>query len=325
MKRRRNLGSSILVFVLAQTAWTCLLGLWIAWYVTNTISLRSAARVLTAPLVIQGFNLATLVVGLFLLGALLIGVTLIFTWLVQQVQLNRVYDDFIGSVTHELKTPLASVRLHLETLNRLEIAGPVRERLQGYMLGDIERLERLVTTILGVSRIETRKVRQSFDPVAAADLFPALVVRSARDFKIPDEALEVTGAVRGFLRADSGLLRTVVETLLDNAVKYSEQAPRLRLELSSSRRAAVIELSDNGIGIPKNDLNRVFSKFFRVSRPDSPVVTGTGLGLYWAREIIEMHRGRIRMLPRRPGSGSTVRIELPLMRTPPHLTTEDRA
>ncbi len=316
MKRKRRLGNSILVFVLAQTAWTCLLGLWIAWYVANTISLRTAAKVLTEPMVIQGFNLVTLVVGLFLLGSLLIAITLIFFSLTQQVKINRTYDDFIGSVTHELKTPLASIRLHLETMNRRRLDEGRMRHLADLMLADAERLERLVSTILGVARIEHRKSLRGLAPIAASDFLPAIILRAAHDLKLPEKSFQVVGTAAGYIKADSEMLKTVFDILIDNALKYSPVEPTLKANIVTADRSLTVELSDNGIGIPKESLKKVFWKFYRVDRSDSPTVKGTGLGLYWAREIIIMHRGTIRATSRGLNLGSTIRIELPLVRNP---------
>ncbi|HUX20899.1 MAG TPA: HAMP domain-containing sensor histidine kinase [Spirochaetia bacterium] len=314
MKRRRSPGNSVLVFVLAQTSWTALVGLWIAWYVTNAISLRRASPVLTAPMIIQGFNLVTLVLGLFFLGALVIGVTLIFFALTQQVRINRTYDDFIGSVTHELKTPLASLRLHLETLLRRETDAGLRTRLYGFMLGDTERLERLVTTILGVARVEGGTIWKDFEVHPADELFPDLVLKSASDLKLPKGVLVVEGEVDGQIKADPGLVKMVFDVLIDNAVKYSAGPPRVIVRLSSTPRSIALDFTDNGIGIPKESQKRIFAKFYRIDRPDSPVVRGTGLGLFWAREIVQLHHGSLRVQSRGVGLGSTFHVSLPLAR-----------
>jgi signal transduction histidine kinase len=182
------------------------------------------------------------------------------------------------------------------------------------MLGDTERLERLVTTILGVARVEGGTLWKDFELHPAGELFADLATKSASDLKLPEEVLTVEGELEGRVKADPGLIKMVFDVLIDNAVKYSSGSPRVVVRLSSTPRSICLEFIDNGIGIPKESLKRVFAKFYRIDRTDSPVVRGTGLGLYWAREIVLLHHGSIRVQSRGVGLGSTFQVTLPLAR-----------
>lgn len=316
MKSRRHSRNLVLVFVLAQAAWTALLGLWIALYVTNMISLRSVTEALTNLIALKGFNLVMLVLGLFLLGALLIGITLIFVSLTRQVRVTRMYDEFIGSVTHEFKTPLASIRLHLETLQCRELNRTTQGKILNYTIDDADRLDRLVTTILGISRLEHRDSRQILSPRDAGDLFPSLVLKSARDCRFPVDRLTVSGSATGRVAADPAFLKLIFDVLIENALKYctTEAGPQLAVNCTRESRRLVISFSDNSMGIPRDALRRVFNKFYRVERSDSPSVQGTGLGLYWAQQIAQLHRGKIIAASEGIGRGSVFTLYLPLLR-----------
>lgn len=311
MRSRKFLVSPILVYVLGQVAWMALLGLWITWYVTNIMSGTGTVR---APH--GGFDLTTTVfiLGLVFLSALLAGLTLTFISFAQQANINRTYDNFFASVTHELKSPLASIRLHLETLALRNVDSERAGNLVELMIHDTGRLEKLINTILEIASFEQRDGGRRLAPQVARDLVSRLVEQTMSDFHIADWSLEVRSCEGARIKADPAALKQVFGALVDNSVKYSVGGARLRVRCSTRRNRLVIEFADQGIGIPKESLRKVFGKFYRVERSASPTVTGTGLGLYWAREIIGIHRGTITAESRGDQHGTLFRISLPLLR-----------
>lgn len=313
MRSRKFFVSPILVYVVGQVAWMALLGLWITWYLANVISGREQGGAAAGH---GGLDLTTTVfiLGLVFLSALLAGLTLIFISFAQQASINRTYDSFLASVTHELKSPLASIRLHLETLSLRNLGQERAGSLVALMIRDTGRLEKLINTILEIASFEQRGQVRKFAPQTASDLVPRLVGQTMSDFHIADWSIE-TGSCEGArLHADPVALKRVFDVLVDNSVKYSVGATSLRVRCFVRRNRLIVEFTDRGIGIPKESLRKVFRKFYRVERPANPTVTGTGLGLYWAREIVRIHRGTIVAESGGVSCGTLFRISLPLSR-----------
>jgi len=289
-----------------------LLGLWITWYVANVISAGKAGLVAgRSPL----FDLTTtvFVLGLVFLCTLLVGLTLIFISLARQVNINKTYDNFIASVTHELKSPLASIRLHLETLAFRSVDGKRAAGLLGLMVRDADRLESLINTILEIASFEKQEVKQKLETYSAEELIQELVEQAMADFQIQDWAMDVHGCRDACIKVDPHAIKRVIDILVDNAVKYSVGPAVLRLRCFAHRRRFVVEFSDQGIGIPKESLRKIFRKFYRVEHRASPNVKGTGLGLFWASEIVRLQRGSI-VAESDDGGGALFRITLPLSR-----------
>ncbi len=308
MKNRKFLVSPILVYVLGQVAWMALLGLWITWYVANVISGRANNGG------VLDLTTTVFVLGLVFLSALLAGMTLIFISFAQQVNINRTYDNFLASVTHELKSPLASIRLHLETLAFRKLNQEHAQSLVALMVRDTTRLEKLITTILEIASFEHHGKSHKLEQHAAGELIPRIVEQTMTDFRISDWSLDMSACGDARINADPAALKRIFDILVDNSVKYTVGDPRLRLSCASRRRNVVIELSDTGIGIPKESLRKVFRKFYRVERQSSPSITGTGLGLYWARELVRIHRGSITAESGGSSTGTLFRITIPLTR-----------
>lgn len=308
MKNRKFLVSPILVYVLGQVAWMALLGLWITWYVANVISGRASGGG------VLDLTTTVFVLGLVFLSALLAGMTLTFISFAQQVNINRTYDNFLASVTHELKSPLASIRLHLETLAFRKLNREHEQSLVALMVRDTTRLEKLITTILEIASFEHHGKSHKLDQYAAEELIPRIVEQTMADFRIVDWNIDMTACRDARINADPSALKRVLDILVDNSVKYTVGDARINLNCASRRKSLVIELADTGIGIPKESLRKVFRKFYRVERESSPTITGTGLGLYWARELIRIHRGSIAAESGASSTGTLFRITLPLAR-----------
>jgi two-component system phosphate regulon sensor histidine kinase PhoR len=313
MNKRRRLNP-ILVFVLAQMAWFALLGLWIYWYVSNYIIFTEVGEKLYPQLVFSSKNIAALVGGLVLLVAIATGMSLIFGRLNQQLKLTGMYDNFIASVTHELKSPLASLQLYLETLQSREVPPARQEEFLKLMLQDAGRLKNLIDSILEIAGLEEKRTPFSYQVCSAEPLVRGLVAEAVEQFRLSKQAVEIRGRADCVCRADRDALKLVFNNLIDNAVKYSPGEARIRVTLSCSARRFAVEVADRGIGIAPGDQKQVFKKFRRLYQPDSPSVKGTGLGLYWVREIVRAHRGRVSVRSRGRRQGSAFTIELPVYR-----------
>ena len=251
--------------------------------------------------------------GGFFISLLLAGLGLIFLTLRHEVALHRQQSNFVAAVTHELKSPLASLRLYLDTILMGRAKEPAaQQRCAETMSADVDRLEGLIENLLDAARAEDRGgLRLDLEETNVSDLIaywleelrPSLERRQA----VLDEKVE-TGLVA---KVDSQTMRAVVRNLLDNAVKYGGSSPKVELRLRSVDREVAIDVQDNGIGLERHELGRIFERFYRVGDEMVRSIRGTGLGLYLVREIVKAHGGRVWAESAGRGQGTTVCVRLP--------------
>jgi signal transduction histidine kinase len=302
----------IVVFILVQIAWFCLLGLWIYWYVANYITFTEISERVLPQIELNTQNIAALTGGLILLVGMSVGIVLLFERLRRQVRVTRMYDSFIANVTHELKSPLASITLHLETLRTRDLPQEQRDAFLDLMLRDAERFDRLVSSILEITGLEERRSVMDMQPYRAGELLRRSAGDAARQFGIDDDRFLIEGDADCTVLADERSVKIAVDNLIDNALKYSPNGSTIRVSIGCNARFASFAVTDEGVGIAPRDQKLVFRKFFRLGDPNSPNVKGTGLGLYWVREIIRHHKGRVGVESAGRGKGSTFRFELPV-------------
>jgi len=312
MKKQNSVLYHIIVFTIAQLSWFSVLGLWIYWYVSNYIILTEAGEKISSQLISEGTHLAALVSGIILLVAISVGMSLIFIYLNRQTNITRLYDNFIGNVTHELKSPLSSIQLHLETMSQRNIPGDTQRQFISLMLKDAQRLNDLITSILDISGLEQKKMAYNYQVCNADDVVRRIISESAADFRLPDDAVKIDGQLDGQFVVDQRALKIVINNLIDNANKYSENVVDLLITLHTTAKKFLLDFRDRGIGIDYKDQNKIFKKFQRIYDGHIPNVKGTGLGLYWAREIIKSHGGEISVTSPGREAGSTFQIELPI-------------
>jgi signal transduction histidine kinase len=300
-----------------------LLGLWIYWYVTNYLifeqALLSSTNVggqvgekLSPQIDFYSPNVWAFVGGIVLIAAIASGTFIIFRNLSVQLRLAKLYDNFISNVTHELKSPLASIQLYLETLNTREVSAKNQKEFLGLMLKDTERLNNLINSILEIPRIEHKKVAHDFQIYTAETIVCSLLNETTSQFKIPKDSLNVIGTAMCKCVIDSNALKIVFDNLTDNAIKYSPASVKIDVNLNCDEKKFFIDFSDKGIGIGPKDLKVVFKKFYRIYHKNIPSVKGTGLGLYLVKEIIKSHGGKISVFSEGLNKGTTFRIELPI-------------
>jgi two-component system, OmpR family, phosphate regulon sensor histidine kinase PhoR len=304
----------MVIFIIAQVAWLTLLGLWIYWYVSNYLTYTEAG----APgrsVESSRTDVLALVSGLFLLVAVSVGMSLLFARLNSQLKVTRLYDNFIANVTHELKSPLSSIQLYLETLNQRRLSRQQQKEFLSVMMRDTDRLNGLINSILELAGLERNKLAHDFTVQPVDGLIRTLVKESAEQFKLPPRSIRIEGSASCQCVADRAAMKIVVNNLIDNAIKYSEDKPCIHVRLGRTYKSAVVEFGDRGIGIAVNDQKKVFDKFQRIYNANVPSVKGTGLGLYRVREIIKYHRGKVSVSSPGRNKGTTFRIELPVYRT----------
>lgn len=262
-------------------------------------------------------NVGLLVGGIFSFVAIITVLVMFTVFLVREISEVRRQTNFIDSVTHELKTPLASLRLAAETLARPELEADRREQLRVMMLQDVSRLVSLVDGILDASRLlGGRHEAGSISEVEVAELTRTVSAEIVRRHHISTECVSFELDEQLVLVVDPIALRTIVSNLIDNAIKYSDGVPEIHV---SARRCDTrqIELTvhDRGIGIAKGDLKRIFQRFYRVPEEAVRSRHGTGLGLFVVAALVKSIGGKIDATSAGIGQGTIIRVLFPDRRT----------
>lgn len=257
-------------------------------------------------------NVVPFVIGLVLLSGLSFTTSLIFRHLSVQLRLAKLYDNFISNVTHELKSPLSSIQLYLETLNERNVPPDKQEEFIDLMTTDVNRLNNLINSILEISALEQKKLAHNYQVQDAELTIKNLLMDSAGQFRLQNDAINISGSAPCEIVTDAKAMKIVLDNLIDNAIKYSVDSVKIDVNLSCNLKRFIIEFSDRGIGIPPGELKKVFNKFHRIQHSKVPNVKGTGLGLYLTKEIIRNHGGKVSVLSEGENKGTKFTIELPV-------------
>ncbi|NUN10677.1 MAG: HAMP domain-containing histidine kinase [Ignavibacteriaceae bacterium] len=312
MKKKRSLWLLTTAFIFAQFAWLGLLGLWIYWYVSNYIIFEQVGTKLSPQIVINSPDVLIFSGGIVLIVAIAVVMSFIFRYFIVQMKMTNLYDNFIANVTHELKSPLASIQLYLETLISKNVDETRRKEFIALMLKDSNRLKKLIDTILEVSRLERKVISHHYNIYNAGAILPAVARNSMEHFRMPENSFTIECTAVSECVLDNAAMQIVFDNLTDNAIKYSPDNLQIKISIYEKSDKIFIEFSDKGIGISGKDLNRIFSRFERLSNPNNPSVRGTGLGLYLTREIIKSHGGKITVKSEGENKGTSFMIEIPV-------------
>ena len=266
-------------------------------------------------------EVAMLVLGIIFFSVIIAGLVLNTTFLVREIRRNEQHDAFINAVTHELKTPIASIRLYLETLQTREVDERQRREFYSVMLADSDRLLHTVEQVLRAGQSGGGgggRFKRKSEPVIdlAAIVRDSLELARTRYPQLSGGAFSYAEKFRNgerpLVRGDSDELRAVISNLLDNAVKYSPDDVRVSVQVMTidARRLAV-RVRDQGIGIPQAQLKRIFRRFYRVPGRLMARFKGTGLGLFIVQSLVKKHGGRVYAESEGVGRGSTFTVLLP--------------
>jgi two-component system sensor histidine kinase SenX3 len=260
-------------------------------------------------------QVALLVLGIVFFILIITGLVLNTTFLVREIRRNEQHDAFINAVTHELKTPIASIRLYLETLKTREVDAARRAEFYDTMLADSDRLLGTVEQVLHAGRTAHKRRHINVTRVDLGQLVRECLELTRRRHDLDEDAVryfESESARGAGVAGDQDELRTAVTNLVENAVKYSDKGVRLSVELDApDERHVAVRVTDTGIGIHRKQLKRIFKRFYRVPGHFMARFKGTGLGLFIVRSIVERHGGRVYAESEGLGRGSTFTIRLP--------------
>ena len=279
------------------------------------IALSILAIVLNVGWIILNLReVALLILGVIFFALIITGLILNTIFLLREIKRNEQHDAFLNSVTHELKTPIASIKLYLETLRTRDVAEAKRREFYDVMLADSDRLLDTVEQVLHAGRMREKARQLTVSDVDIAEVLRDSIELVRSRYNLDEGVIRLAEMPPGtMVLADPEDLKTAFVNLLDNSIKYSDTEPRVSIRAKSTalnNRVAIV-IRDNGIGIPPADLKRVFKRFYRV--PDSGKARkGTGLGLFIVKGIIEKHGGKITAESKGTGRGSTFIVQLPL-------------
>jgi two-component system, OmpR family, sensor histidine kinase SenX3 len=269
-----------------------------------------------AWIILNERRIVLLILGIILFGLLTGGVVLNTVFLVRELRRNERQDSFLNAVTHELKTPIASIRLYCETLQRRAIPEEQRQDFYKIMLADADRLLATVEQVLKAGELGARGRHKDRTLLELAPLVADCIAITLQRHHLPPTAIElepIPGSVRLHVRAIPEDLRTAVLNLLDNAVKYSPGGVHVRCSIAIVRYTNVaLTIADTGLGLAPDQLKRIFKRFYRVPGRNAVKIKGTGLGLFLVRAIARQHGGNIAAASPGHNLGATFTLTLPL-------------
>jgi signal transduction histidine kinase len=289
----------------------------IAFFITLGVCIAVAATVLSTSWIILNWReIVPLILGVIFFCFIIAGVILNTIFLVREIRRNEQQDSFLNAVTHELKTPITSIRLYLETLQKRNVDEEQRREFYQVMLDDTQRLMGTVEGVLRAARVVQKNALLSRAQIAIGPLVQEAIDLARSRHHLTTEALDWSGDGRPAehltVMGDREELFTALSNVLDNAVKYSPQEPCIRVAaVTPDLEHVEIRVQDNGVGIPRGELKRVFKRFYRVLTPGASQVKGSGLGLFIVRAIARRHGGDAYAESDGSGRGTSVTIQLP--------------
>ncbi len=291
----------------------------IAFFIVLGACLTTAALALNVSWVIVNWRAAgMLVLGFLAFPLIITGVVLNTIFLVREIRRNEQHDAFINAVTHELKTPVASIRLYLQTLQSREIEPSKRQEFYQVMVEDTDRLLGTIEQVLRAGRLGARIRHASRAPVDLSAIVQDCLALARTRHHLAEDALTyreslANGSAPRVL-GDEDELKAAVSNLVDNAIKYSGSQVRVAVELDQPEvTQATLRVRDEGVGISAVELKRIFKRFYRIPGAVAVRVKGTGLGLFVVRSVIKRHGGKVFAASEGPGRGSTFTVQLPLV------------
>jgi len=288
----------------------------IAFFITLGACLVALAVALNVGwIILNATEIALLVFGIVFFLLIITGLVLNTTFLIREIRRNEQHDAFINAVTHELKTPLASIRLYLETLKKRDLDEAKRQEFYDVMLADSDRLLQTVEQVLRAGQSGQRRRKLNLRKIDVGELVSECVKLTRVRHNLAAELVTFTESVNGDrpqVKADAEELRVAISNLLDNAVKYSVKGVQISVEVAAlDVKKVAVRIEDKGVGIPAAQLKRIFKRFYRVPGRVMARVKGTGLGLFIVSSIVARHGGKVFAESEGPGLGSRFTIELP--------------
>ena len=324
MEKQHWILNPITAFGLSIVALVTSLTLFIYWYVQASMGIKTVVRRfgLDPGQFLASQPWVVIMVLSLLVGIILIGIFFSFVYYLKVLQLYRLQNNFINNFTHELKTPVTSMKLYLETFLKHELSRDNQKKYLEYMLQDIDRLSENVNRILSLGRIESKKYEGEFITTNIVEAIRTFLKTNARMFEEFDITINCQNFKACNVRLSMPLFEMLLMNLISNAGKYNQNpTPKIDITLEKNKKRVLIHFADNGIGLEKKERKKIFRKFYQVGRSDNMSAKGSGLGLYLVHNIVRIHKWRISVQPNRTGEGSDFILSIPLKPKPKTAST----
>lgn len=305
----------VFVFVFSILALASSLALYIYWYVSVSSGLQTLVRryQLDPRDFLEAKTWMVIMVLSLLVAAILAGTLIIFIYSQKMVRLNRLQDEFINNFTHELKTPVTSLKLYLETFKRHELPRAAQLKYLAYMLQDADRLTEHINNILNLAKLEAKTYRAEFVAVELVQTVREFVQENRHIFENSDIRVHNPSGRPFRYPINQPLWSMLLMNLLANSVKYNDNPnPHLDIRFQPENKKLRISFEDNGIGIEPGETKKIFRKFYQGKHALMPAVRGTGLGLYLVQQIARLHKGKVTAANRLSDRGAAFTLTLPL-------------
>ena len=289
----------------------------IAVFVTISVILIAIAVALNVSWVVLHWKrIGLVIVGVIFFALIIAGMIVNAVFLVREIRRNAEHDSFINAVTHELKTPIASLRLYLDTLKKRPLEEAQRQEFYDIMLADTQRLLHTVEQVLRAGRTGQRGRSLTRMEIDLAEVAAESLDLARKQYHLPADATQLNVSRNGVdlstsVIGDPEELRAALGNLIDNAVKYSGQDVRIKVDVVALDDGVMLRVSDNGIGIAPDELKHIFKRFYRVPGQFMAKVKGTGLGLFIVQSVVEKHGGKVEATSAGLDRGTTFTIRLP--------------
>lgn len=304
----------IAIFIFSIVAVAASLALYIYWYVEVSAGLKAVIQKanLDPSQVLAAQTWVVILVLSILVGIILVGIFTIFVYNQKTFQLLRLQRNFINNFTHELKTPVTSLKLYLQTLEKHDLSRPDQLKYIDFMIQDADRLADHINRILSLARIESKTYRAEFVSQDLVALIERFRRKSSHVFGENTIHIHQPSGSSFVFPVDLFLFEMLLMNLVANAVNYNDSPePRVEVTFARHKRHFEIRFEDNGIGLPRSELKKIFRKFYQVGRSENMTARGSGLGLYLADSIVRLHKGRIHAQSKGRGMGAVFTVMLP--------------
>ncbi|OQY11779.1 MAG: two-component sensor histidine kinase [Desulfobacteraceae bacterium 4572_19] len=304
----------VFLFGFSVVAMATFLFLCIYWYIeVNAVLEAVIDKFNLDPLQFMEYQAGVIIMVLSLLmGIIMTGILMIFSYSQKTFQLYRLQNNFISSFTHELKTPVTSLKLYLETFLKYNLSVEERRKYLKYMIQDVTRLSDNISSILNLARIESKNYQGEFEIAGLVERVKTIYKEGGHLFENCDINIENNLEHEFYYPINSLLFEMLLMNLATNAVKYNRsEKPKLTISFVLQRKDLYINFIDNGIGINKHEVRKIFRKFYQIGHADDMSAKGSGLGLYMVKNIVRIHNWKIKAASRKNKNGAIFTLILP--------------
>ncbi len=316
VRKLRWVSHPITIFVSLQVVWLAMTLIWVIWFTDQQAELGILSKQFGKEYFSNSVALGMLITGCILLLVFLILTIMLFIFGQKQSSLARQQKNFVSSVTHELKSPLASLQLSFETLKRHNLEGELKDRMLSMISGDIGRLSRLVDQILVTGRLDRGLTldQDNEKSILLYDFIHSVAKHlTYLDSNLAERIVNNTPAKLA-VRVPKGALNLILNNLIENAVKYSPKGSIITVSADKIENDLIISVGDQGLGLDKKDIRRIFKMFYRDETAVKKAIPGTGLGLYIVRTATKALGGKVWAESPGKNYGSTFYVSLPIAR-----------